>query len=204
MAGEVIAIIHSGNQKADMEGPPREVWSSSRFQLYLAHAEIFCDEVFVLSDEYGLIGPDKPVKPSDANIKYATATEALKWWGRVKQEIRNIAAMQPKIVILYIGNFERNRILREFARNGCRNVIFPFGNVGISERLELIYDMESPYNEDKLAAGEYLLPTDFGEPKKRGRKPKDRSNEASTEYTPPDEDAIQWEVPDDDDTNEAE
>jgi hypothetical protein len=188
--GQVIAIIHSTNQKADMKGPPRQTWSSSRFQLYLAHAEIFCDKVLILSDKLGMISPDDEVEPYDMNIKYATPSDALRWWGRIKQEIRKIGEAKPKIVVLYTGNFERTRILREFVRAGVTNVTYPFGHdVGISERLDLIYDMEPPFDEAKLAAGEYALPEDFGAPKKRGRKPKE-----ATESRPVvSDDDIEWE-----------
>jgi len=199
--GQVVAIIHSTNQKADMAGPPRNTWSSSRFQLYLAHAEITCDRVLILSDKLGMISADDEIEPYDTNIKYATATDSLRWWGRIKQEIHKLAETEPKIVILYIGNFERSRILREFARAGIRNVTYPFGNdVGISERLQLIYDMEPPFDEAKLEAGEYILPEDFGTPKKRGRKPKDPSTDARERITAL-ADAITWE--DDDDPEEV-
>jgi hypothetical protein len=201
---QVVAIIHSTNQKADMVGPPRKTWSSSRFQLYLAHAEIFCDKVLILSDKLGMISADDEVEPYDTNIKYAQPADALRWWGRIKKEIHKLAEAKPKVVILYSGNFERTRIMREFARAGIRNVTYPFGSdVGISERLDLIYDMEPPFDEAKLMAGEYTLPENFGEPKKRGRKPKDRDPEEADTKLPGA--GIEWEDEDEnDDVTEAE
>jgi len=193
MADESIAIIHVKSQKADIAGPPRVTWVSSRFQLYLAHSDVYCDKVVVLSDKYGLISPDDEIEPYDANVSYATIADQLRWWGRMKQAIKKLCETKPKVVVLYIGNYERERIVREFVRNGVRNVVFPFENAGISERIQLIYDMEPPFDEEKLAAGDYELPENYGAPKKRGRPAKAEADklptsEADIEFVDDDED----------------
>jgi hypothetical protein len=169
MAGETVAIIPCTNQKAAVAGPAREVWSGAHFQLVLAHAEMFYDKVLVMSYKYGFISPDMEIEPYDINIAYASAAEKLQWWFKVRQDIHDLVDEKPKLVALYTGNTERERVMREFVRSGFREVIVPWGDATVGQRMQRVYDGDPPFDLAKLEAGEYTLPLSFAEPKKRGR-----------------------------------
>ena len=185
MSGETFAIIPCTNQKAAVAGPAREVWSGAHFQLVLAHAEIFYDRVLVMSYKYGLIDPDMEIEPYDINIKYSPAAEKLKWWYLVRGQIHELVDKEhPILVSLYTGNNERERVMREFVRAGLRDVIVPFADATIGQRMQRVYDGDPPFDLAKLERGEYTLPANFAEPKKRGRPKK-----VATEIT----EEIEWE-----------
>lgn len=169
MAGETYAIIPCTRQKAAVSGPAREVWSGAHFQLVLAHAEIFYDKVLVMSYKYGLIDPDMEIEPYDIDIRYASAKARLEWWFVLRKQIRELIEEKPLLVAMYTGGFERERILREFVRNGFREVIVPWENLAHGQRMQAVYDGDPPFDLEKLEAGEYTLPENFAEPKRRGR-----------------------------------
>lgn len=181
--GNTVAIIPCTNQKSDIAGPAREVWQGTHFQLTLAHAEVFYDKVYVMSYKYGMIEPDFAIEPYDLNIKYANAKQKLEWWWKVREDIAKIAKEDgPDLIAVYTGNFERDRLVREFARNGIRNVIIPWEEKTIGQRMQAVYDGEPPFDYEALVAGEYALPEGFGEPKKRGRPAKDKKEEVAFDW----------------------
>lgn len=195
-----VAIIPCTNQKSNISGPAREVWVGNNFQLTLAHAEIWYDEVLVMSYKYGLIHPEDKIEPYDINIYYASAGDRLKWWIKLREQIHELGARdgksdppRPDLVAIYTGNYEQERIIREFVRAGMRNVILPWKGARVGERMQLIYDNEDPYIIDELAAGEYELPEDWGAPKKRGRPTKDDDKKKESIVK---EDDVVWEEED--------
>lgn len=156
-----IAIIPCTNQKTDSPGPAREVWKGSHFQFTLLHAETFYDKVLIMSYKYGFIDPDYEIEPYDINIQHQPAVERLKWWWLVREHIQEVAELKPELVAIYTGNFERDRIIKEFFQHGVRNIIVPWEGLGVGERMQQVYDRVLPYDEIKLKAGDYSLPEDF-------------------------------------------
>lgn len=163
MSKETVAIIPCTNQKSEVPGKARDVWIGGHFQLVLAHAEIFYDRVLVMSYKYGLISPDDPIEPYDIDIRTGSAGDKLRWWYKMREDIRELAKTEPLLVALYTGNIERERIIREFVRNGVRQVIVPFDGASIGKRMEMVYDLEEPFNRARAEAGEYALAENYGE-----------------------------------------
>jgi len=184
---KTLAIIPCTNQKADEPMKARDLWVGSHFQFVLAHAELFYDKVLIMSYKYGLISPDDVIEPYDYDVRNASAVEKLKWWWALREDIIEVCAAEdkPDLVALYTGGFERDRIMREFVRNGVRQVIVPFEGRGIGQRMSLVYDCVPPFDREKAEAGGYALPEDFGEKGSGGK------------YAPPateiDETTVEWE-----------
>lgn len=189
MAGETVAIIPCTNQKSAVPGPAREVWQGGHFQLILAHAEMFYDKVYILSFKYGLIEPDFEIEPYDINIQYSSAVDKLKWWWLVKDHIKKLVETKPGLVAVYTGYhaYERKRMMREFVKNGFRNVIVPFDGATIGQRMQRVYDGDAPFDPEKLKAGEYALPDTFDMVGKPGR-PRKQKEKVSEEGEIPWED----------------
>lgn len=146
------------------------------------------DKVYVMSYKYGLIDPDMEIEPYDINIRYSSAKDKLLWWATLrKQIVKLVEEEKPKLVALYTGNYERERVMREFVRAGFREVIIPFSDCTVGQRMQRVYDMDPPFTLEELEAGKYTLPENFGEPKRRGRPPKEKQ-----ESILPD-DEIEWE-----------
>ncbi len=179
---ETYAIIPCTNQKSDIPGPAREVWQGAHFQLTLAHAEMFYDKVLVLSYKYGFIDPDFEIEPYDVDIRYAAAKQKLEWWWEVRDDIKKLAKEEPKLVALYTGQTERQRIIREFVRNEIFNVIEPWENAKIGQRMQLVYDGDPPFDEEKLTNGDYALDPSVAIPKQRGRPKKEKQEEVAMEW----------------------
>lgn len=158
MEGRTIAIIPCTNQKSTTGGPARDVWIGNHFQLVLAHAEMFYDEVLVMSYKYGLISPDFIIEPYNIDIRYSKAADRIKWWFALKKQIKELAETKPLLVALYTGNFERERIVREFVVNDVKQVILPFEGLRIGERMARVYDCVEPYDRKIAEEGGYALP----------------------------------------------
>lgn len=196
-----VAVIPCTNQKSNISGPAREVWIGNNFQLTLAHAEMWYDEVFVMSYKYGLIHPEDKIDPYDINIYYASAGDRLKWWITLRQQIHVLGSREkddtpplPDLVAIYTGNYEQERIMREFVRAGMRNVIIPWKGARVGERMQLVYDNVPPYDDTELEEGKYELPEGWGEPKKRGRPKKTEEQKAEeARIKSVDEDDVEWE-----------
>ena len=187
MSDKTVAIIPCTNQKSETGGPAREVWIGSHFQLILAHTEMFYDEVFIMSYKYGLIGPDFTIEPYDIDIRVSSAAEKLKWWYNLRKQIRELCETEPLLVSLYTGDFERDRIIREFVRCGVRQVLIPFKGKSIGQRMAEVWDMEEPFNLEKAKAHAYDLPASYGENIEKGQ---------GNKYLPPPtalEGPIEWE-----------
>jgi hypothetical protein len=155
-----LAIIPCTGQKSDeASGPAEEIWIGSHFQLVLAHVEMFYDEVLVLSYKYGLISPKKVIESYDIDMRIAKARDKIRWWFMVKQQIDGLARGEtpPALVALYTGHFERDRIIREFVKEGVNQVIVPFEGKGIGQRQQAVYDCEPPFDEIKIKNGEYAV-----------------------------------------------
>lgn len=190
MEQETVAIIPCTNQKAEVAGTPREIWTGTHFQLVLAHAEMFYDRVMVMSYKYGFIDMDFMVEPYDFDVRTASVSEKLKWWFKVRQDIHDLADAKPLLIALYTGDFERERIIREFQRCGMNQIILPFEGLGIGQRQQAVYDCVEPYNREKAEAHAYDLPP------LNEVSPKEALKGQGTKYLPPPTqftDEIMWE-----------
>jgi len=190
-AGQTLAIIPCTNQKSEVGGPAREVWIGSHFQYVLAHCEMFYDKVLIMSYKYGLISPDYVIEPYDIDMKDAKPAEKIRWWFAMRQDIHTVAAYEPLLVALYTGDFERERIIREFVRQGVRQVILPFQGLSIGRRLAAVYDCEPPFDPEKAAVHGYDLAENYG-----GGDVVANKLAPGTKYLPPETaltDPIEWE-----------
>jgi hypothetical protein len=154
-----IAIIPCTNQKSSTPGKARDVWVGNHFQLTLAHAEMFYERVLVMSYKYGLIDPDFQIEPYDIDIRHAKAAERLRWWLALREQIGELCEQEPPplLVGLYTGNVERDRIIREFYKNGVRQILVPWEGHKIGERMAAVYDAIPPFDRDKALAHAYDL-----------------------------------------------
>jgi len=190
MTVQTLAIIPCTNQKAEQPGKARDLWIGNHFQLILAHAEMFYDKVMIMSYKYGLIGPDEWIEPYDIDIRYAKAADKLKWWFALRTQIIEMGKSEdkPGLIALYTGNFERDRIMREFVRNGMKQVIVPFEGASVGQRMAKVYDCIEPFDREKAEAGGYELPDNFGESGATGE---------AAKYAPPaseiDPTDVEWE-----------
>jgi hypothetical protein len=159
---KTIAIIPCTSQKSEIGGPAKEVWIGGHFQLTLAYVEYFFDQIYIMSYKYGLIEPERYIEPYDIDMRIEKASQRIRWWYMLKDDIEALVDNQkPDLVALFTGGYERSRIVRQFIRNGCNNVIVPWAGLGTGYRQEAVYDGVPPFDYAKLAAGDYRLPDDY-------------------------------------------
>jgi hypothetical protein len=170
---QTVAIVPCTSQKTEVGGRARDVWHGPHFELILAHAEIFYDKVYIMSYKYGLIEPDFVIEPYDLDMRTAPTGEKLKWWWKMKQDIKALCETDPILIGLYTGDFERDRIIREFLRNGVEQIIVPFEGLGIGQRQAAVYDLEPPFDPAMARVGGYAI------------KLPDESQKTGPKYLPP-------------------
>lgn len=181
-----LAIIPCTGQKDPFleEGPAEEIWAGNHFQLVLAHVRMFYDRVLVLSYKYGLIDPTTVIQTYDIDMKTQKAAERIRWWFGLKKQIDKLAQEDPPaLVALYTGSFERDRIIREFLKEGVKQIIIPFEGLGLGLRQQAVYDCEPPYDPEKVLTSHYAV-----DPTANGR--------ITNKYLPPETkltDEIEWE-----------
>lgn len=181
------AIIPCTNQKTSTPGKARDVWNGNHFQLTLAVVELYFPNVLIMSYKYGLIDPDQWIEPYDIDIRTASAADKLKWWWKMRDDIKDLSEKKPLLVAMYTGDVERERILREFVKNGVKQVILPWEGKSIGKRMQAAYDGEPPFEPEKARNHEYDLPDDFDKPTETG---------GTNKYLPPPTqltDDIKWE-----------
>jgi hypothetical protein len=158
-----LAIIPCTGQKdPDLkEAPAEEIWVGNHFQLTLAYAELFFDKVMVMSYKYGLILPSDTIETYDINMKNEKARMRIRWWYLLKAQIDKMAKDDPPTLVgLFTGFFERDRVIREFVKNGVDQIVVPWEGLGIGQRQAAVYDAEAPFDPEKLKRGEYKYELD--------------------------------------------
>lgn len=180
-----VAIIPCTAQKADTPGPARDVWTGTHFQLILAHAELFYSKVLVMSYKYGLISPDDHIEPYDLDMRTAKPADKLRWWFKMRIDIKTLAEEKPLLVALYTGSFERERVIREFVKNDVAQVIIPFEGLGVGQRQSAVYDCIEPFDLEKARTHKYAIHAPTGDTSTAGNKYKP----PATQITDP----IEWE-----------
>jgi uncharacterized HhH-GPD family protein len=74
-----IALVGCGRSKRDVPAPASDLFTSRGFNLRAAYAEQESDGWFVLSAEYGLVGPDEWISPYDLNLEDTTHAYRASW-----------------------------------------------------------------------------------------------------------------------------
>lgn len=185
-----VAIIPCTAQKSEVGAPAREVWVGGHFQLTLAYAEYFFDKVYIMSYKYGFITPDFYIEPYDIDMRLEKAAERIRWWYMMKDQIADLVERdKPSLVALFTGQFERSRIMLEFLRNDCPNVIVPWEGLGSGYRQQVVYDGTPPFDYESLKRGEYALPADFKVTNPQAEYKKNRIKAKGAEEQP----AVEWE-----------
>jgi hypothetical protein len=155
-----LAIIPCTGQKdPDMEeGPAEEIWVGAHFQYTLAHVEMMYDKVLVLSYKYGLISPSQIIETYDIDLRYAKPREKIRWWFVVRDHIIKIATEDPPLLVgLYTGSFFRDRVTREFVKNGVDQIITPWEGKGIGLRQAAVFDAVAPFEIERARNHEYKI-----------------------------------------------
>lgn len=172
-----VAIIPCTNQKSNIPGRARDVWSGAHFQLTLAHAERYYDKIMVLSYKYGLIDPDFEIEPYDINIKDSSIKDKLEWWWQLRPQIQELCNTKPDLISIYTGSYERDRIIKEFVNNGIENLTIPWKGLGIGERMSIVYDDIPPFTEEEFKAGKYKFVLEEPKQKQTTKRPAINVNE---------------------------
>lgn len=169
--GYTLAIIPCTGMKDPYleEGPAQEIWQGSHFQYTLIYVEEFFDRVLVLSYKYGLITPDTVIKSYDIDMKHAKPREHLKWWYMLMKQIDELAGNDPPALLAFFtGNFDRDRIIRRFVKQGVNQIIVPWEGKGIGLRMQAVFDAEPPFDPDRVKTGDYAVDlTEGGTPRSK-------------------------------------
>lgn len=140
------------------EGEAQEVWVGAHFQYTLAYVEEFFDRVLVMSYKYGLIKPTDRIESYDIDMRVAKPREHIKWWYKLKKQLNDLADNEPpQLIALFTGNFDRDRIIREFIKHGVDQVIVPWEGKGIGLRMQAVFDQEPPFDTEKAKSGGYKV-----------------------------------------------
>ena len=75
-----VALVGCGRAKRGVPAPASDLYTSRGFRLRAAYAEQESDRWFVLSAEYGLVGPDEWISPYDLNLG-DTPRDYRRAWG---------------------------------------------------------------------------------------------------------------------------
>ena len=140
------------------EGPAQEIWVGAHFQYTLIYVETFFDKVLVMSYKYGLISPTDTIQSYDIDMRVAKPREHIRWWYLLKAQIDKLADEDPPALVgLFTGNFERDRVVREFVKHGVDQLIVPWEGKGIGLRQQAVFDAEPPFDPEKVKRGEYKV-----------------------------------------------
>src|SRR5262249_26655264 len=74
-----IALVGCGRSKRDVPAPASDLYTSRGFRLRAAYAEQEADRWFVLSAEYGLVGPDEWISPYDLRLSDTRQSYRQAW-----------------------------------------------------------------------------------------------------------------------------
>ncbi len=140
------------------EGEAQEIWQGAHFQYTLAYVEEFYDRVLIMSYKYGLVKPTDTIQSYDIDMRTAKPRDHIRWWFKLKAQIDSLAETDPPALLsLFTGNFDRERIIREFVRHGVEQVTIPWQGKGIGQRMQAVFDLEPPFDPEKVKRGEYKV-----------------------------------------------
>lgn len=74
-----IGLVGCVKEKASSRRPARELYISDLFKKRRAYVERCCDQWWILSAKYGLVGPDELLAPYDETLKGASTVARQRW-----------------------------------------------------------------------------------------------------------------------------
>ena len=86
---KMIAFISCVKSKKDTKDKAKYLYISDFFKKSLAYAELYYDEVYILSAKYGLVNLNDVIEPYEKTLKNMSYNERLVWAMRVARGIMN-------------------------------------------------------------------------------------------------------------------
>ncbi|MDD9798137.1 MAG: hypothetical protein OXT03_03390 [Alphaproteobacteria bacterium] len=129
-----VFLVTSVKKKSGYAALAKDLYISPLFKKSRKYVEPFNMPWFILSEEYGLLSPDKKIKPYEKTLKKMNTKEKKDWAERVISQMENNLPEADEIIILAGKNYYKN--LFAYLEENYKKVTIPMGNLGIGERLK--------------------------------------------------------------------
>ena len=128
-----IAFVSSVSRQGAQPARARDLYVSDWFRKASAYAERVADEWYILSAKYGLIAPDKTIRPGDVALSSLSAAERKAWAECVIADLRRQLRLGNHVIFL-AGEAYRPGLIDAMHRLGC-SVEIPMEGLRIGEQL---------------------------------------------------------------------
>ena len=112
--------------------PAKQLYTSDWFLKASAYASREADVWFILSAEYGLVRPERVIRPYDKTLNKMRSSDRRAWAERVTRALRDELKPGDRVMIL-AGIKYREHILEPIKRMGC-SIEVPMEGLGIGEQ----------------------------------------------------------------------
>jgi hypothetical protein len=141
-----------------------ELYDSPWFKKAREFARNRCNRWYILSAKYGLVEPNRVIRPYEETLNAKSAAERRAWAQGVWAKLRPLLKPGDHLTVL-AGERYREHLMPEFARHGFQAQA-PMQGLGIGQQLQWLSRQMSPSTRqldlDRLYRGLRLLETGLG------------------------------------------
>jgi uncharacterized HhH-GPD family protein len=130
-----IALVGCGRAKRDVPAPASDLYTSRGFRLRAAYAEQETDQWFVLSAEYGFVGPDEWISPYDLNLADTSRAYRRAWGEWVVARLLRLRASLRGVTIQIIAPADYAAPVRDHLEQLGAQVVEPLHGLRQFEQL---------------------------------------------------------------------
>lgn len=117
-----ICLVACAKTKRKTQGRAEDLYISPLFNKCRQFARQHCGTWYILSAKYGLLEPDRIIKPYDRNLKTMSKKEKKQWALSIFQDLRSRSSRSDSILIL-AGNSYRKHIMPLLSQEGYETLI---------------------------------------------------------------------------------
>jgi len=128
-----IALVACVGKKESTPKPAGDLYCSDWFRKASAYARRVANEWYILSAKYGLVAPDRVIRPYDETLKAIPAAARREWAKRVLHDLCEVLEPGDRVIIL-AGKGYRADLVLPIREMGCV-VEVPMKGLRIGEQL---------------------------------------------------------------------
>lgn len=130
----VIYLVSCVSKKKPYTLPAKDLYDSPWFLKARAYVESRADTWFILSAEYGLLSPEKPIAPYEKTLNKMRVNERKTWADMVLKDLSNI--LQPTDTVVILAGLRYREFLMEGLIKLCAKIEIPLEGLRIGVQLQ--------------------------------------------------------------------
>lgn len=128
-----IALVSCAKKKRATAAPAKDLYVSPLFRGLRSYAETKADRWYILSAKFGVLAPNKIIRPYNVTLNDMTRVERASWARRVIRQLPRVVPRRATVIVL--AGLKYRADIEPFLRQRCVSVRVPFAGLSIGKQL---------------------------------------------------------------------